>query len=209
MGSWRMTWWYEVPPTFHATASRISERSSPKSLLWATLAPLYNSFRAYAAQFSGRSRPKSAVRSYTSFHTVGGRVRAGRALKYFQCIDNWHFCNVQFIIFTYEICIVFPRENMMWDFIWDCTWDLENISFEIFSRSQLQSHMRSHIIFSGGLPLQPVWVICYRPRVSSVSCSRKVQKSTAPLCVVGVHTKSGMPQSFCRLCASISDYLLW
>ena len=36
-----------------------------------------------------------------------------------------------------------------------------------------------------------------------------VQKSTAALRVVGVHTKFGVPQSSYKLCASISVYLLW
>ena len=66
-----MTWRCEVPPKFRATASRISERSSPKSLLWTTLAPLYNSFRDYAARFSdavNRTPPTLTV-SYLRFAT--------------------------------------------------------------------------------------------------------------------------------------------
>ena len=60
-------------------------RTQQPEIIVMTLAPLYNSFRDYAARFLGRSSPKSAARSNTSFHTAGGRVRARRALRYFQC----------------------------------------------------------------------------------------------------------------------------
>ena len=73
----------------------------------------------------------------------------------------------------------------------------------------MTSRFQTYFYWTIVLPLQPVWVVCYRPRVSSVSCSRNVQKSTAALRVVGVHTKFGAPQFLCRLCASISVYLLW
>ena len=143
MGSWRMTWWYEVPPTFHATASRISERSSPKSLLWATLAPLYNSFRAYAAQFSGRSRPKSAVRSYTSFHTVGGRVRAGRALRYFQCSYFLNFWPLHMDEFLAGYSGNENEKNANEDNLWH-----EKISFSKTSKHIILSDGYTYIYYS-------------------------------------------------------------
>ena len=113
-----MTWRCEEPPTFRATASRISERSSPKSLLWTTLAPLCNSFRDYAARFSGRSSPKSAVRcpkifsvylysySYVLATSAFNNQYLNKFYHYYlfmpfilhAAIDNFQFKNVYFFV---------------------------------------------------------------------------------------------------------------